>query len=392
MKKLHSVFLVTSFLIGSSSFGQSFLETPIEGVYGDDFIIVNYVDWDTAGIKDANCGTKTYDGHQGTDFTIRSFRQMDSGVNVLAAADGVITYIKDGEFDRETEGDVSKKLGNYIAIKHPNDYYTYYGHLKKNSLLVDVGDSVKSGQIIGEVGSSGNSTDPHLHFEVWYDSLFVVDPFTGACGNATSLFNTPLSYDTSFHVWEYGLSHKTGITINDLRNRYTSDEVPYSFRPSVDSSLVFWGHMYGLRAGKELTVNWLTPNNNVWYTYSYTLASDYWFYYYWTFINHQDLEEGNWNVQVLYDNQEIIKQPFTISASSSILNPKEQRLCSKEVNVQTVWSESKKVTAFNQYGQEVTSLFHPLKNSSPQVIPGVYILHIETSEGNQCILKTVIAN
>ncbi len=120
--------------LNSWSFAQSFLSLPIDGTKGKDWLIVNYVDWETAGFKDHHCGSKSYDGHQGTDFVIRSFKHMDSGVNVLAAASGRITFIQDGGFDRETEGDSSKKFGNYITIKHPNNYYSYYAHLKKNSI------------------------------------------------------------------------------------------------------------------------------------------------------------------------------------------------------------------------------------------------------------------
>lgn len=108
--------------LGNIGFSQPFMVQPIEGVQGKDFIIVNYVDWLDSGIVDAYCRTKTYDGHQGTDYALRSFQHMDSGVNVLAAAQGVVTFVKDGLFDRETEGDVSKGLGNYIAIRHPNKF------------------------------------------------------------------------------------------------------------------------------------------------------------------------------------------------------------------------------------------------------------------------------
>jgi len=54
--------------------------------------------------------------------------------------------------------------GNMILINHGNGYLTRYAHL--SSLNVEVGDSVKKGQMIGRVGSTGNSTGPHLHFEI----------------------------------------------------------------------------------------------------------------------------------------------------------------------------------------------------------------------------------
>ncbi len=152
--------------------------TPIEGTYGKDFFIVNYVDYktDSANFKDLFCNTKTYEGHQGTDFVIRSFAQMDSGVNVLAVDDGEVIFVEDSLFDRNTESIKSLGFGNYIAIKHKNKIHTYYAHLRKNSALVKVGEKVIAGQKIAQVGSSGNSSDPHLHFEVWYDSTNYIDP------------------------------------------------------------------------------------------------------------------------------------------------------------------------------------------------------------------------
>ena len=64
------------------------------------------------------------------------------------------------------------------VIDHGNNYYTLYGHMKSD-LVVNVGDRVKRGQIIGYMGSSGSSTGSHLHFSfttgmpnhggVWYN-------------------------------------------------------------------------------------------------------------------------------------------------------------------------------------------------------------------------------
>ena len=51
-----------------------------------------------------------------------------------------------------------------IRIQHSNGYVTYYAHL--NTRYVQVGDKVSKGQLIGRAGSTGNSTGPHLHFEV----------------------------------------------------------------------------------------------------------------------------------------------------------------------------------------------------------------------------------
>lgn len=63
-------------------------------------------------------------------------------------------------------------FGNYIVINHNNGYYTLYGHMNKFYEGLKVGDTVVRGQQIGYVGSTGQSTGPHIHFEVWKGCMF----------------------------------------------------------------------------------------------------------------------------------------------------------------------------------------------------------------------------
>ncbi|MDO9210121.1 MAG: M23 family metallopeptidase, partial [Deltaproteobacteria bacterium] len=87
----------------------------------------------------------------------RPHRGMDisapSGTMVVAPADGVVNFA-----GRESE------YGRLICLDHGHGYSTMFGHLK--DLLVKTGDKVRKGQTIGTVGMSGNSTGPHLHYEV----------------------------------------------------------------------------------------------------------------------------------------------------------------------------------------------------------------------------------
>ena len=84
------------------------------------------------------------------------------GSNVLAVAAGVVTWAGD-RFG----------YGNLVEINHGNGYVTRYGHNQK--VLVQVGDTVKKGQVLALMGSTGRSTGPHVHFEVIRDGR-VVDP------------------------------------------------------------------------------------------------------------------------------------------------------------------------------------------------------------------------
>lgn len=79
-----------------------------------------------------------------------------SGKPVLAVADGIVV----------TTAALSTSYGNYIIIAHYNGLYTLYAHGQAGSIAVSQGQKVSQGQQIMRVGSTGNSTGPHLHFEV----------------------------------------------------------------------------------------------------------------------------------------------------------------------------------------------------------------------------------
>jgi murein DD-endopeptidase MepM/ murein hydrolase activator NlpD len=79
-----------------------------------------------------------------------------SGKLVIAAKDGTI----------ETVAHSGSGYGNQIVINHGNGVKTRYAHLYSGSISVSPGDHVTAGQPIARVGSTGNSTGPHLHFEV----------------------------------------------------------------------------------------------------------------------------------------------------------------------------------------------------------------------------------
>lgn len=92
--------------------------------------------------------------HKGIDLTGKT-SVNDGYDDILAFADGeVITagYLSD--------------TGYWVCIRHVNGIITRYMHMKKGSIKVKVGDEVKRGQVIGSMGSTGNSTGRHLHFDL----------------------------------------------------------------------------------------------------------------------------------------------------------------------------------------------------------------------------------
>lgn len=101
------------------------------------------------------------------------------GTPILAAAAG--TVVKAG-WD-------SWGLGNFIEIKHLNGNVTVYGH--NSRLLVSKGQQVKQGQIIAEMGSTGNSSAPHLHFEFYADGRLASNPINIL--PSTNIAKTPIN-------------------------------------------------------------------------------------------------------------------------------------------------------------------------------------------------------
>lgn len=91
-------------------------------------------------------------------------------VNIIAAKDGIVVYPTAGVSNNcPTSSSLSScggGYGNYVIIQHSDGNYTLYAHLYENSITVKEGDSVSQGQVIAKMGSSGNSTGMHLHFEV----------------------------------------------------------------------------------------------------------------------------------------------------------------------------------------------------------------------------------
>ena len=96
------------------------------------------------------------EAHNGIDIT------GNVGTPICAAADGVVIF-----------SGWKPDLGNTIIVSHGNGFFTRYGHNKLNTIAE--GDFVEKGQIIALLGSSGESSGPHLHFEIWKD-MKRVDP------------------------------------------------------------------------------------------------------------------------------------------------------------------------------------------------------------------------
>lgn len=96
--------------------------------------------------------------HKGVDFA------APTGTPIFASAEGVVTYA----------GWTDDGYGNVVELRHENGELTLYAHT--NKVYVSKGQAVNKGQAIAEVGTTGRSTGPHLHFEIQPDGKTAVDP------------------------------------------------------------------------------------------------------------------------------------------------------------------------------------------------------------------------
>ncbi len=263
------------------------------------YAISNFVDLDaTTGVRDYNCGTRTYDGHNGIDLftTPYSWAKMDdNNVEVIAAAPGTIVYKADGNYDRQCQW-MNGTNWNAVYVQHADGTVAWYGHLKNGSLTSKaIGATVQTGEYLGVVGSSGYSSGPHLHFELHASNGAVIDPFSGSCGNMTSRWlNQKPYYDFSVCKLMTHSSAPTPYpscpTTTDnmkLKTNYLNGEVVYATIYMRDQN------------GQTGQFRILRPNGSVWQQWSQTFtpyyASSYWW---WSYTLPSAADTGTWKFEV----------------------------------------------------------------------------------------------
>ena len=133
-------------------------------IYGTPAIAQRFaIDWVKVSDED-----KTFKGD-----SLKNESYYAEGVDALAVANGTVVEVKDsipenvpGVNSRAVPITLETVGGNHVIIDIGGGYYAFYAHLKPGSLKVKLGDKVKRGQVVGHVGNTGNSTEPHLHFHV----------------------------------------------------------------------------------------------------------------------------------------------------------------------------------------------------------------------------------
>ncbi|UVF19834.1 M23 family metallopeptidase [Microvirga terrae] len=244
------------------------LRLPVTCEIGRTCFIQHYVDRDPSpAASDYQCGTLTYDTHDGTDIRVPTMAAQKAGIDVVAAADGKVASTREGVADvavtPQTREAISRiGCGNAVVIDHGNGWRTAYCHMAKGSVTVRSGQEVKAGDRIGRIGLSGLTEFPHLHFTLIKDGK-PVDPFAyGApeksCGGGTSLWEASLQRALAYQggsVLNKGFAPGP-VTMEAIESGAADQDTPTTRSPA----LVAYVRAIGLKGGDVQTLTLFDPD------------------------------------------------------------------------------------------------------------------------------------
>lgn len=217
---------------------------PIDGAPGRDFYFGALPDHDPEAdaIQDYWCGRKTRDWQTATDLILPSFVEMDEGVAARAAAAGNVVEAVDGHPDRNTRRD-PLRADNRVVIRHDDGSVTRYRHLRNGSVAVATGQSVTAGDVLGLVGSSGDSEWPHLSFEARTPDDTPFDPWAGPCGGQESFWTDQPEYPNVFAVIDQG------TTDAPATRAAIAERPPDVLDFPAGTAVTYWVHVVNRPAG-----------------------------------------------------------------------------------------------------------------------------------------------
>lgn len=266
------------------------LNWPVQAAAGftdcNFYSISAHVDHDPAvgTYTDYNCGTRSYDGHKGTDIYTYpfSFYKMDNNqVEIIAAAPGTILDKDDGNFDRNCASNALP--ANYVIIQHADGSRVLYWHMKSGSVTTKaIGQTVVAGEYLGVIGSSGSSSGPHLHFEVWSGSTSATynDPFSGTCNliNASSWwasqkpYTEPAILKASVHTTDIVVP---GCPTTETPNESTVYSIPFQGAGLPAGYAKFYIFIRNTTVGMTANMSILNPGGSTFSSWTYSSATYY---------------------------------------------------------------------------------------------------------------------
>jgi murein DD-endopeptidase MepM/ murein hydrolase activator NlpD len=283
--------------------------------------ISNYVDHNAAfpnQIRDWNCGTRTYDqpsgyNHAGIDIFLWPFiwRTMDlGGGEIVAAAPGTIVNKIDGNQDRSCSFNSSQ--WNAVYIRHADNSIAWYGHMKNGSTInKNVGDTVVAGEKLGLVGSSGNSSGPHLHFELYDANGQLRDPFQGPCNlmNANSWW---------VNQQPYRIPRMNGLTTGGAPPVFPTcpnPEIPNIKTTFAPGEPIFTtAHYRDQLAGVTTQFSLVRPDGTAYQSWTQTVQQNYnasWWWWSWSIP--ANAPTGTWLFRAVLEGN-TFETPFVVAA------------------------------------------------------------------------------
>jgi hypothetical protein len=277
--------------------------------------ITNFVDHDPAfpdALRDFQGGRRTYDtaagyNHAGTDIFLwpSGWEQMDrEQAWVVAAAAGTIIGKDDGFFDQNCTLPPPNPNWNAVYIQHADGSVAWYGHLKNNSLTTKpVGASVVEGEYLGVVGSSGVSTGPHLHFEIYDPHGNLNDPYTGPYNDMNNQSWWLVQPDYIDPAMVRLMTHDDAPGILSF---CPEDEIIHRadvFTPGARVYISIWYR--DQQQGQITSLALIQPNGSPFAQWNHQinephLAASFW-YWYWDLP--ANAEEGVWTLQAVFEDQ-----------------------------------------------------------------------------------------
>lgn len=364
--------------------------------YLNAYSISNFVDHDSSSdIMDYDCYKRAYDGHLGTDFSTWPFPWYlynNDYIDVVAAAPGTIIEKADGNFDMNCECE-----GNWNAVYliHDDGTTAWYGHLKLNSLTDKaVGESVERGEFLGKLASSGCSTGPHLHFEVYDTEGELIDPFAGECND----LNSESYWQDQGDYWVPRLNTISTHAYEAVFGCPATEEDPAFKNVFIPGEMIYF---YGFFRDYLRTTNsqWriIDPNGIVYDTWEHTPPLTYAFsFWYWYFELPFDAVEGEWTFEVEYQGEKMTHN-FTYGETSSTNNPESLNYyvypnpSQETISIDNLSAEAGKVTLINVDGATLAISINDANSIDVSDInPGVYLIQYEDTQGNLVTEKIIV--
>lgn len=389
--------------ITGQSEGMVLFDWPLKQSNGFDqpsyYTTVNYVDLDPTGsIKDYQCKSRSYNGHNGTDLSLWPFwwKMMEEDqVAIVAAAPGIILAKHDNYFDKNCS---CVGTWNAVYVTHADGSVAWYGHMKKNTLTQKpIGAAVAAGEYLGLVGSSGCSSNPHLHFEIRDVNQKVIDPYAGPC-NAT----TPNSWWAVQKPYqEPSINRLTTHKVAPVFNGFCpADEIPNLHDTFDPGQLVYFTAWYRdqlLNAPTSFLVK--DPQGTVIFSWNHQSPASYLFsYWYWSFVLPQNAVAGTWTFQATFGG-EIRTHPFQVGIVNAIYSPGGGDLTISpnpvlsDLHVRYQGNTNLVYTLFNLQGIRI--LEGTMDNTTTGIdmgslIPATYLLHIVDTANGKSVSVPVI--